>query len=170
MYTEDDISDAQDLYGRTKFLGEVRESGCLTIRSSIIGRELKTRVGLVEWFLSQHDRKVRGYTNAIYSGFTTQAFAAILADIIEQRPELSGLYHVSSAPITKYDLLCLLREAYDVPVEIEPYSDVRIDRSLDSTRFRTATGFTPPAWEVMIREMSSDLTPYDQWQQGQIEA
>jgi dTDP-4-dehydrorhamnose reductase len=119
----------------------------------------------VEWFLSQRGGKINGFTHAIFSGFTTHAFAAILADIIERSPALTGLYHISAAPISKYNLLRLLSEAYKIPVEIEPDPKVRIDRSLDGSRFRIATGFTPPPWESMIKEMSSDITPYDQWHQ-----
>ena len=162
-YTEDDISDAEDLYGRTKFLGEVSVSGCLTLRTSIIGRELQTTNGLIEWFLSNRGGKVRGYTRAIYSGFTTLAISEIIANVIEHHPELSGVYHVSSEPINKYNLLCLLRDAFGVQVEIEPYPEVCIDRSLDSTRFRAATNFTPPTWDDMIQAIAEDPTPYDKW-------
>lgn len=163
MYSEDDISDAEDLYGRTKFLGEVGAPGCLTLRTSIIGRELQTTNGLVEWFLNNREGGVRGYTQAIYSGFTTLALADIIADVLECHPVLSGVYQVSSEPITKYDLLCLLRDAFGVQIEIEPYPNVQIDRSLDSNRFRVATGFAPPAWPDMIREMAQDPTPYNEW-------
>lgn len=163
MYTEDDVADAEDLYGRSKFLGEVGGPGCLTLRTSIIGRELQSTNGLVEWFLSNQGGRVRGYTRAIYSGFTTLALAEIIANIIEHYPELSGIYHVSSEPINKHDLLCLLRDAFRMQVVIEPYPEVCIDRSLDSSRFRAATNFTPPPWPDMIRAMVEDPTPYDEW-------
>lgn len=163
MYTEDDPSDAQDLYGRSKFLGEVSAEGCLTLRTSIIGRELSSRYGLVEWFLSNRGGSVRGFTQAIYTGFTTQALAAILADIIDNHPNLSGLYQVSSQPISKHDLLVMVRDAFAVPIDITPYPDFVLDRSLDSSRFRQATGFTPPAWGAMIDTLASDPTPYDDW-------
>jgi len=163
MYTEDDVSDAEDLYGRTKFLGEVSAPRCLTLRTSIIGRELQSTNGLVEWFLSNRGGSVRGYTRAIYSGFTTLAISQIIANVIEHYPDLSGVYHVSSEPINKYDLLCLLRDAYRVQVEIEPYPEVHIDRSLDSSRFRAAISFAPPTWPDMIETMAEDPTPYDEW-------
>ena len=163
MYTEDDISDAEDLYGRTKFLGEVAHSDCLTLRTSIIGREIQTTSGLVEWFLSNRGGRVRGYSRAIYSGFTTQALAQIIANIIERHSLLSGVYQVSSEPINKYDLLGLLRDAFDLSIEIESYPDLAIDRSLDSSRFRAAAGFMPPAWPAMIQELAADPTPYMQW-------
>jgi len=163
MYTEDDPSDAEDLYGRSKFLGEVDAPGALTLRTSIIGRELQTRSGLIEWFLSNTGYKVRGFNNAIYSGFTTTALAHIIADVLKNHPDLAGVYQVSSEPINKYDLLMLVRDAYNVDIEIEPYPDFKLDRSLDSSRFREATDFTPPSWDTMIQTMADDPTPYDDW-------
>jgi len=162
-YTEDDIADAEDLYGRTKFLGEVGGTGCLTLRTSIIGRELRTASGLVEWFLANRGGRVRGYTAAIYSGFSTLAMARIIGDILDHHSDLTGVYHVASEPITKHELLCRVRQAFRLPIEIDPFPDVRIDRSLDSGRFRLKTGFVPRSWEEMIQELAADPTPYDQW-------
>lgn len=163
MYTEGDVSDAEDLYGRTKFLGEVDALGCLTVRTSIIGRELDTTNGLIEWFLGQRGGTVRGFCRAVFSGFTTHALACIIADVLENHPRLRGLYHVSSAPITKFDLLSLVNEVYGLGIQIEPDSEFACDRSLDSSRFRTAVNFQPPTWPAMIEEMHRDPTPYDDW-------
>jgi dTDP-4-dehydrorhamnose reductase len=168
MYTEDDIADAEDLYGRTKYLGEATGENCLTLRTSIIGRELGSAHSLVEWFLSNRGGKVKGFTKAVYSGFPTIIMAGIIADLIERHPLLSGLYHVSSEPINKCELLRLMRDAYRVEIEIEPESDFRIDRSLDSKRFREATGFTSPAWPEMIKRMADDPTPYDEWRRTSV--
>lgn len=168
-YTEDDPSDAEDLYGRTKFLGEVDCPNALTIRTSIIGRELNSQSSLIEWFLSHRPgeknagQPVRGFRRAIYTGFTTQAMADIIADVIDHHPELCGVWQVSSEKINKYDLLLLARDAYGMDIKIEPYDDFVLDRSLDSSRFRSETNFTPPSWETMIREMAADATPYDVW-------
>lgn len=163
MYTEDDVPDPIDLYGRSKLLGEVSDAGCLTLRTSIIGRELSSSNGLVEWFLSAPGPAVRGYSNAIFSGLPTLALAQCIADVIHERPALTGLYHVSAAPIDKLALLQLLRDAYGRTVEITPYPDVKLDRSLDSTRFRDATGFAPAPWPTLIAEMAADPTPYVEW-------
>mgnify|MGYP000907816802 CR=1 FL=1 len=163
MYNEDDVPDAEDLYGRSKLLGEVQGDRVLTLRTSIIGRELQTKRGLVEWFLSNKGGRIKGYVNAIYSGFTTISLAKIISNIIEKKPELHGVYHVSSDPINKYDLLCLLRDAYRVKIKIEPSTDIKINRSLDSTRFRSEMMFMPETWWQMVKEMASDPTPYDKW-------
>ena len=163
MYTEEDPSDAEDLYGRTKYMGEVDGPGCFTIRTSIIGRELETSNAFLEWFLANRGGKVRGFTRAIYTGFPTQILARIMADILENHPDLEGVYQVSSDPINKYDLLCLVNETFGLGTQIEPDNEFECDRSLDSSRFRAAIGFQPPTWEEMIQEMHQDPTPYDDW-------
>jgi dTDP-4-dehydrorhamnose reductase len=162
-YNEEDTPDAYDLYGKSKNLGEVIAENCLTIRTSIIGRELRTAHSLLEWFLSNRGKKVKGYKQAIFSGFPTIVLAEILADLIVNHKDLNGLYHVSSEPINKYDLLNLLKSAYDVDIEIEPSEEVKIDRSLDSKKFREATEFKPLSWSEMIKTMAHDPTPYDAW-------
>lgn len=151
-YLETDPADADDLYGRSKFLGEVDDSHCLTLRTSIIGHEFNSRYGLIEWFLAQQ-HKVQGFTQAIYSGFPTIEMADIIGAYVIPHPELSGLYQVSSAPITKYDLLQLVAQRYGKLITIEPSTRVRLDRSLDSHRFQHDTGYHPPAWEELVDRM-----------------
>jgi dTDP-4-dehydrorhamnose reductase len=161
-YTEDDVSDAADLYGRSKLLGEVT-GNALTIRTSIIGRELRTSNGLVEWFLSNRARSVRGFTNAIFSGLTTAMLARILATVIEQHPGLRGIYHVAGAAISKYDLLIMLNAAMGAGVTIEPEDGFAIDRSLDATHFQAATGLQPPEWPEMIAAIAAESSRYERW-------
>jgi dTDP-4-dehydrorhamnose reductase len=162
-YREEDPADALDLYGRSKNIGEVTGENCLTIRTSIIGRELRSSHSLVEWFLSNRGKQVNGFVNAIYSGFPTVVFADIILELIRRKEPLNGLYHVSSDPINKFDLLELVNREYRAGVEIKRSEDFKIDRSLDSLRFREETGFAPPPWPEMIRRMAADTTPYDLW-------
>ncbi len=159
-YSEEDAPNATDIYGKSKNLGEVTEGNSLTLRTSIIGRELLTNHSLVEWFLSNRGGAVNGYVNAIYSGFPTIVFAELIADLIKNHQDLRGLYHVSSEPINKFDLLKLMKASYGIDVEIEPFEDVCIDRTLDSTKFRKETNFEPPDWREMIERMVQDPTPY----------
>jgi dTDP-4-dehydrorhamnose reductase len=151
-YRESDPSDAEDLYGKSKYLGEVAYPHTITLRTSIIGRELDGAHGLVGWFLAQNG-KVRGYTKAVFSGLPTVELSRIVRDVVLPRPELSGLYHVAAAPIAKYELLRLVAAAYGKAIEIEPDDRVVIDRSLDATRFREATGYVAPPWPELVARM-----------------
>jgi dTDP-4-dehydrorhamnose reductase len=162
-YAEDDVSDAEDLYGRSKYLGEVDRAGCLTIRTSIFGRDFLKQSALLEWFLAQRGGTVRGYRNAVFSGFTTQALARLMGDLIEHHGDLHGVVQVASKPITKLDLLGRIRDAMGIDVTIEPFDDPPCDRSLDGTRFVAATGCRIPTWDEMVAELATDPTPYDDW-------
>lgn len=164
-YTEFDFVDAEDLYGKSKFLGEVKGKNCLTIRTSIIGREIFTKHSLLEWFLNVQEPTVKGFTNAVFSGFPTQVLSEIIKNILQNHSALEGLYHVSSEPINKYDLLCLVKKKFNLKTEIIPDDKFVIDRSLDSTRFKELTGYKSPNWEEMIESMANDPTPYDKWRQ-----
>jgi dTDP-4-dehydrorhamnose reductase len=159
-YTEDDPSDAEDLYGKTKYLGEVAYPGCLTIRTSIIGRELGTSHGLIEWFLGQEGKTVPGYKRAIFSGLTTNALSGIIGEIISGYPDLYGVMQVASEPISKYDLLVLVEKTYGLHIEIRPDTTVISNRSLKAGKFRNETKIKVPSWEYMIEEMYRDPTPY----------
>lgn len=162
-YSEDDFADAKDLYGCTKYLGEASTSSALTIRTSIIGRGLTSQVSLVDWLLSQPSRTtVKGYTNAIFTGFPTNNLAQIFAWLIQDHPQLSGLYHLASPPITKYDLLKKLQKAFHLDIEITPFDDFHCDRSLNGSRFNKATGFIPPSWDEMIEGLAKENSFYQE--------
>jgi len=153
-YTEQDMPDPEDLYGRSKLLGEVAGPHALTLRTSIVGRELSSRSGLIEWFLGQSGQTIKGYRRAIYSGFTTVELARIIEMILLRHPDLSGLWQVSADPINKYDLLKTAEEAFHWQGEILPDDALVCDRSLDSSRFRAATGYLPPTWPEMLDELA----------------
>lgn len=151
-YLEWDVSDAEDLYGKSKFLGEVHDGNCLTLRTSIIGRELSRHKSLLDWCLAQTGT-IKGFRNAIYTGFTTQEMSRIIEKMLVEFPDASGVYQVSSHPINKYELLKLVREKFGLNIEIVPDSEFRCDRSLNSTRFRSEFSYTPPSWVEMIEEL-----------------
>lgn len=155
MYLESDISDAEDLYGKSKFIGEViDQSHAITLRTSIIGHELNSQSSLIDWFLSQTG-PVKGYSRAIFSGVPTVELTRIILEYVIPNPTLHGLYHVSAEPIDKYSLLKLVSSVYQKSVEIQPNEELVIDRSLNSNRFRSATGYTPPSWPALIKKMHS---------------
>lgn len=161
-YREDDRSDAEDLYGKSKFLGEVAHApNALTLRTSIIGRELFNHRSLLDWFLQQHGT-VRGFTKVIYSGVTTNHLAGVVGDVIERHRDLHGLYQVASDPIAKHDLLRLVQDAYGkTDVTIVPDDREVSDRSLDGRRFAAATGYVCPPWPTLVAELAADPTPYE---------
>jgi dTDP-4-dehydrorhamnose reductase len=156
-YREDDLPDAADLYGRSKLLGEVTAAPGLTLRTSIIGRELERASGLMEWFATQDGEDVGGFTNAIFSGLTTKALARVIEEVVLEHPQLVGLYHVAAAPISKYDLLLRLRDALGLRCEVRAVDEPRINRALDGARFREATGIEVPSWDEMIREYDKEI-------------
>lgn len=155
-YIETNMPNADDLYGRTKFLGEVHDlENCLTLRTSIIGHELKGKFSLLEWFLAQ-EKNTRGFTKAIYTGFTTTEIAKIIMEKVIPNPSLHGLYQVASMPINKYELLKIIAAVYQKPIDIQPYQDFFCDRSLIGEKFNSKTNYEVPTWEKMIAEMHTD--------------
>jgi dTDP-4-dehydrorhamnose reductase len=151
-YIESDFPDAEDLYGRSKFLGEVDYPHAITLRTSIIGHELMGSRSLVNWFLAQKG-SVNGFKRAIFSGLPTVVIAKIIRDYVIPHPEIHGLYHVSAEPISKFDLLNLVANEYGKAIEIIPENLFVINRSLDSSRFRSVTGFKPEPWLELVRLM-----------------
>ena len=152
MYREQDASDANDLYGRSKYLGEVDYQHAVTLRTSIIGHELNSAHGLVGWFLAQQGA-VNGYARAVFSGLPTVELARVMRDFVIPNTNLRGLYHVSAEPINKFELLNLVAKVYGKNIAITPDDNLVIDRSLDSSRFREVTGYQPAAWPELVRRM-----------------
>jgi len=151
-YLESDPPDAKDLYGRSKLIGEVDYENAITLRTSIIGHELNSAHGLVEWFLSQVE-PVHGFSKAVFSGLPTVELARVIDQYVLPHPELRGLYHVSADPIDKYSLLKLLANAYGCKVKVIHDDKFVIDRSLNSERFRNATCYQPPTWSDLVKRM-----------------
>jgi dTDP-4-dehydrorhamnose reductase len=162
-YTEKDLTNAEDLYGRSKALGETSAPHAITLRTSIIGRELSTGFGLVEWFLSQRGKAAKGFTHAFFSGLTTHELSRVIQSVALDHKSLSGIYQVSTAPIDKYTLLELLDNAFETGVTISQSDELKIDRTLNSTLFRSLTNYEPSTWPGMIREIAADSTPYEFW-------
>jgi dTDP-4-dehydrorhamnose reductase len=155
-YLESDLSDAEDLYGKSKFIGELHDlPHAITLRTSIIGHELGSSYALVDWFLAQQG-SVKGFSHAIFSGLPTVELARVMKDFVVPRPQLSGLYHVAAEPISKLDLLQLVAAQYGKQIEIRPDDGLVIDRSLDGSRFYEATDYVAPKWPVLIGNMHAN--------------
>ena len=162
-YTESDTPDAHDLYGRSKLLGEVDREGCLTIRTSLVGREMRASRALFEWFFSHRGETVPGFTRARFSGLTTPELSRVIADVVQRFPDLRGVWHVAGDPISKYDLLGIVNDAFGLGSTLRPDDSFFCDRTLDASRFNNATGYRPPTWQAMVAELAADPTPYDAW-------
>lgn len=153
MYVESDLPDAEDLYGLSKRMGELRQTETVTLRTSIIGHELNGNRSLLNWFLSQ-DSQVLGFSRAIFSGLPTVELARIIEKYVLPNPQLHGLFHVSAEPIDKFSLLREIAQAYSKSIEIVESQQLVIDRSLDSTVFKEVTGYQPPSWPELLKMMS----------------
>ncbi len=161
-YSESDVPDAEDLYGKSKHIGEVQnQDHVFTLRTSIIGHELNSSYALVDWFLAQQG-SVKGFAKAIFSGLPTLEVAQVVKDYVLPRPQLSGVYHVAAQPISKLELLRLVAEVYQKDIEIRPDESLVIDRSLDASRFNEATGYSAPAWRELINKMHAASTKDEQ--------
>ena len=154
-YTEDDAPDADDVYGISKRLGEISEPHAVTLRTSIIGHELQSGSGLLEWFLSQQGQ-CRCYTKAIFSGFPTIVLADLIRDFVIPRQDLSGVFHLATRPISKFDLLQLVAQRYGKAIELIPDDRASPDRSLNAERFTGITGYVAPEWLELVDAMHRD--------------
>ena len=154
-YNENDQVNISDRYGMSKYLGEIDGPNCFTIRTSIIGHELNKKTNLLEWFLSQ-SQQVEGYTKAIYSGLPTIELSNVIIKYIIPNKSIHGIYHISSDPISKFDLLKLIASRYQLQINVEPNDKVTVDRSLNSNAFRSISGYAPKAWPELINSMYED--------------
>jgi len=157
-YNEKDRPDPEDVYGISKLLGEADGRGAVTLRTSMIGPELLRKTGLVEWFLAQKGKAIQGWRKAVFSGLTTAELARVIEKLVTMHPGAYGVYHVSSAPISKFELLTSLDARLRTGVSINPDDSFQCDRSLDSTRFRAAFDYSPPTWDAMLDELAADLS------------
>lgn len=155
-YSEESEVSPLDLYGRSKLLGEVYDNeNVLTLRTSIIGHEIKNHHSLLEWFLNMTN-KCFGYKNAFFSGLTTVEIAKVIHEIVIPNPSIFGLFHLSGHPISKYDLLLLISRIYKREVDVQPIETPKINRSLNGLKFSILTGYLAPSWPHQIEEMYLD--------------
>lgn len=161
-YTEDDKPDGTSVYAITKSLGEVYDPGHVTIRTSIIGPEIRSGgIGLMEWFLAQSG-KVSGYSRVMWNGVTTLELAKAVDALLDS--PVSGLIHLAHPePLSKHELLKQIQIAFDKrDVEIVPEDMYVQDRTLQSTRPDFSWEF--PSYAAMLAELAEwmqhpELTP-----------
>lgn len=161
-YTENSLTTAEDVYGRTKALGEVLHcQNCLTLRSSFIGQELFDKTELLDWFLKQKGKKINGFTKTLYSGVSTVFMAKVVTRLIIDFPLLNGLYQLApEKPVSKFDLLSIAKEKFGVDVEIVPdYNHIHTP-TLNAVKLRSETGIVVPSWEEMMSGLAQKAKDY----------
>ena len=154
-YHEASTPDPSDLYGRTKLLGEINYPNTITLRTSIVGPEIKSPTGLFSWFMSQH-ADVRGYTKAFFSGLTTVELCKVIHHHVIPQHNMTGIFNVSGPAISKYELLVLFKKKYSRQLQICPDESVVINRCLDARRFNEITGYHPPSWDQLVDHMEGN--------------
>ncbi len=159
-YLDNDFADANDIYGKSKALGEVDSLNTLTLRCSMIGRELYNFTELFEWLKKNKNKKIEGYSNTFYSGITTVRMGIILNQILKKNLNLSGIYNISSTPISKFDLLIKLSNAFNLNVEVKQNTNNKSNKVLISEKFTEITGIYPPNWDDLISEFKEDCEKY----------
>ncbi len=155
-YNDLDLPDAKDNYGKSKGEGEINSNSTLTIRSSMIGREIYNKTELLEWVISNKNKKIKGFDNAIYSGVTTLWMSNTVNEIIKNNPDLFGIFNISSSPISKYDLITKINTYFNLNIEIERDSSYYSNKSLNSNRFFSETNFKKPNWDEMLNNLYLD--------------
>lgn len=163
FYAEEDTPDATHAYGQSRLLGDVYADNTLVLRGSVVGRELIGNSSLLEWFLLQKGKEINGFTKAIYSGISSIETARMVRMILGETPGLTGLFNVASEPISKYDLLNLAKESFQVDVTLHKEEGFSVDRSLNGEKFKAATDYVPPTWSTMMIELAKENKQYNDW-------
>ena len=155
-YLEDATPNALDYYGKTKGLGEINSKSSLTIRSSMIGPELYNKTELFEWIINNKEKEINGFSRVMYSGVTTVYMARLLADLIDNHKNLSGIYNIASKPISKFELLHLINDNFDLGLIINDNKTVISNKTLNASKIEKVIGFQPPSWDELIFELKKD--------------
>lgn len=161
-YNEESITDAQDTYGYTKSRGEVNNKHSLTIRCSIIGREVYNYTELFEWIYSMRNKQIEGFSNVMYSGVTSCWMGNLIKDILQKNINLHGIYNVSSNPISKYDLIKKISSIFNLNIDILPNKSIKSNKVLISKKFTEITGVNPPLWDEMLIDFKADCDKYSE--------
>ncbi len=151
-YNEKSLKTPVDIYGISKVLGE--PFNCLNLRTSIIGRELTGFKGLLEWFLQQNGKVINGFTQHFWNGVTTKEFGNICSRIFEERNKYpkTGIYHIFSTTLSKYEMLIKFKEKYRIECEIKPDGSHGVNRTL-STIYPLCSQLNIPSFDEMLKEL-----------------
>jgi dTDP-4-dehydrorhamnose reductase len=154
-YVESDFKDALDVYGKSKGLGELDDENHLTIRTSIIGPEIKKNgEGLLHWFLNQKGA-INGFTKAFWGGVTTLELSKVILETINQ--DLKGLINLTNGQaIAKFDMLQLFKSIFNRDnLQVNPVEGKAVDKSLQSDR--NDFDYQVPTYDIMFQEMYDNM-------------
>jgi dTDP-4-dehydrorhamnose reductase len=151
-YSENSSKTPVDIYGASKSLGEPETA--LTIRTSIIGKELEGFTGFLDWFLRQEGKEINGFSKHYWNGLTTKQFAKICSQIIKNPSKYprTGLYHVFSNPVTKYEMLQKFKKKFGINCKIHKFSQNPLNRTLTTTK-RLNGLLDIPSFDKMLEEI-----------------
>jgi len=155
-YSEDSTPNALDYYGKTKGLGEVFSKNTLTLRSSMIGPELFNKTELFEWVINNKEKEINGFTRVMYSGVTTFYMARLVADLIQNHKDLNGIYNIASNPISKFELLHLINDNFDLGLFINKDQNTISNKTLNASKIEDELGIKSPSWNELIIELKKD--------------
>lgn len=155
-YKDFDLPDSNDYYGKSKGKGEIDSLHTITLRSSMIGREIYNKSELLEWVISNKSKQIKGYYNVIYSGVTTLWMSKVLIEIIKNYPNLHGIYNISSPPISKFELITKINHYFKLNIDIVKDYSYSSNKSLNSDRFFSKTKFKKPNWDEMLLNLYLD--------------
>lgn len=162
-YKDDHFKDAKDLYGQSKALGEVGGDGILTIRSSIIGLELEGKTELLEWFVAQKGKSIKGFRNVMYSGVTTNFMSEVVLRLLHNDSGFGGVHQLASEPISKFELLTIANKLFKTGAEIEALDEPHSNKVLVQSAFFNDLGIHPPTWRDQLKELSQEINQYERW-------
>jgi dTDP-4-dehydrorhamnose reductase len=155
-YNDLDTPDASDNYGRSKGNGEINSINTLTIRSSMIGREVYNKTELLEWVISNKKNTIKGFDGVIYSGVTTLWMSSLMIEIVKNYQDLSGIYNISSSPISKFNLIKKINHYFKLHINLVKDSSYSSNKSLNSDRFFSKTKLKKPDWDDMLLNLYID--------------
>jgi len=152
-YDDKNETNANDIYGFSKALGELSYDNSITLRTSIIGHELSSKKSLLDWFLHLNKKNCYGYTKAYFSGLPTIEIFNFIQKFLLKKKKISGIYNLSSSRISKYNLLKKISKVYSKNINIIKNNKLKIDRSLNSKKLKKLVDYKCPPWNILIKNM-----------------
>jgi len=160
-YKPNDFRDSRDLYGLSKILGETNSKYGLTIRTSIVGREIENQTEFFEWIFSSKNKSVSGYKNVFYSGVTTNYLSEVVAQLITKDSKSHGLLQVASPPISKLNLIKKVNSLFGLGMKINTDASKVSNKILSPVKFTITSGIKTQTWDEMLNTLKKENSYYE---------